>query len=953
MGINAIVKPAGHAPHRSIFPSCLGRSRRHSALENARVALASSAQGHLLPQNKATYLIPSVIRSCPSYPCSHPAVESASIALTASTQGHLLPQNKSESPPPPHLDLRDTPANHDPHAPTHITAVQRLLAAGADHTRNTAFALHSQTAGKNLVANIDPLLITSAKTSLTAASANVSPTTPSPGPKENSTHIESRNESHTNIGRPSLLRLRGTITASRRRCLRRGVHMLDVGCGVGRPAAQLATPAQAARNPIHPPAAPHRDPRGLSRRRAHTTLPHAATLRAPLGLIHHRPSPQRLSALLHRDAWALSCGVSPTLVLPSNGRHPTSIPPNLLADLANAPLLRAVPCMGRVHAREPASCIPRRLLEAFTLVGEVPYRCGRSPAHFPATSSLRGPPHIAKGSGSVYPLLVLGAGEPQAPAAPLALLTPASLLVRFALPFVFGRIGAEIACHWWMLQTYGPNLGTRRAVSPPPTAVQIHRYQASRRILLHARRMRSGWGGKRPADGQTLRREYRECRGACADELEGRDACVWAPGRGVRGWGRAAVVRRGEEVEGREVSGGGGVTGHQLLDQVPSLAPKFYRLLRAFKSRINTHFLELLGEKLSVLTKRLKIQKIESLKSGFMRLPDFRGRSRLENSWLAPLDILQDGHSMFPSMKAVLNEFLELYFLCASSTNPQSRILEVQGFTGAGMGCASILLHDNRWLSSFLIQWRRLWPATRTARRNRGVDIEAAKGQEEGASKRGTLVEMWCEEETPCDLRILTTVWASLLSDEIKWRFYKNWYCSTKKAFTRYAKKHAEDNGKSVALKLERIPKEGAPHGDPGGSIPNEVEFAQGLFEKLIEVDLVFEQDEYGYHRMELSKEICRIGSGIDDANALTESDVPKRWLSPLRDLEQAQLKFIDTSSKLMLRTFAEVDFLGVLKAMDCITCLCYMHPYLCRPAIWDEYAYFGTCALQQAKSIT
>ncbi|KAF8130898.1 hypothetical protein K438DRAFT_849646 [Mycena galopus ATCC 62051] len=75
-----------------------------------------------------------------------------------------------------------------------------------------------------------------------------------------------------------------------------------------------------------------------------------------------------------------------------------------------------------------------------------------------------------------------------------------------------------------------------------------------------------------------------------------------------------------------------------------------------------------------------------------------------------------DGHSKFSSMKAVLNEFFELYFPCASSTNPQSRILEVRGFTGARMGCAlhidycflragEILLHDNRWLSSSVIQW--------------------------------------------------------------------------------------------------------------------------------------------------------------------------------------------------------------------------------------------------------
>jgi large subunit ribosomal protein L3e len=43
--------------------------------------------------------------------------------------------------------------------------------------------------------------------------------------------------------------------------------------------------------------------------------------------------------------------------------------------------------------------------------------------------------------------------------------------------------------------------------------------------------------------------------------------------------------------------------------------------------------------------------------------------------------------------------------------------------------------------------------------------------------------------ETPRGLRTLTTVWSAHLSDELKRRFYKNWYRSKKKAFTKYAKK--------------------------------------------------------------------------------------------------------------------------------------------------------------------
>ena len=45
--------------------------------------------------------------------------------------------------------------------------------------------------------------------------------------------------------------------------------------------------------------------------------------------------------------------------------------------------------------------------------------------------------------------------------------------------------------------------------------------------------------------------------------------------------------------------------------------------------------------------------------------------------------------------------------------------------------------------------------------------------------------------EPPRGLRSLTTVWAEHLSDEVKRRFYKNWYKSKKKAFTKYAKQRS------------------------------------------------------------------------------------------------------------------------------------------------------------------
>ncbi|KAF5099656.1 hypothetical protein D0Z00_001539 [Geotrichum galactomycetum] len=120
--------------------------------------------------------------------------------------------------------------------------------------------------------------------------------------------------------------------------------------------------------------------------------------------------------------------------------------------------------------------------------------------------------------------------------------------------------------------------------------------------------------------------------------------------------------------------------------------------------------------------------------------------------------------------------------------------------------------------------------------------------------------------ETPRGLRSLTTVWAEHLSDEVKRRFYKNWYKSKKKAFTKYAKKYAE-GGAAVERELERIRKYATvvrvlahtqirktPLGQKkahlaeiqinGGSIDDKVAFAKEHFEKTVDVASVFEQDE-------------------------------------------------------------------------------------------------------------
>jgi len=216
--------------------------------------------------------------------------------------------------------------------------------------------------------------------------------------------------------------------------------------------------------------------------------------------------------------------------------------------------------------------------------------------------------------------------------------------------------------------------------------------------------------------------------------------------------------------------------------------------------------------------------------------------------------------------------------------------------------------------------------------------------------------------ETPRGLRSLTTVWAEHLSDEIKRRFYKNWYKSKKKAFTKYAKKYTENSGAAITTDLERIKKyctvvRVLAHSQirktplkqkkahlmeiqiNGGSIADKVDYAQGLFEKSISIDSIFEQSEMidvigvtkghgfsgvtsrwgtkklprkthkglrkvacigawhpshvqwtvaragqdGYHhRTSCNHKVYRIGKGDDAGNASTEFDVTKKTITPL-----------------------------------------------------------------------
>jgi len=121
--------------------------------------------------------------------------------------------------------------------------------------------------------------------------------------------------------------------------------------------------------------------------------------------------------------------------------------------------------------------------------------------------------------------------------------------------------------------------------------------------------------------------------------------------------------------------------------------------------------------------------------------------------------------------------------------------------------------------------------------------------------------------KTPYGLRSLKTVWAQHLNDSVKRRFYKNWYKSKKKAFTKAATKHTDGKGtveKDINLlkkycttvraichtqvrKIKNLGQKKAHLAEiqiNGGSAADKVDFAYKLFEKEVPVDAVFTKDE-------------------------------------------------------------------------------------------------------------
>merc|ERR1712141_147565 len=122
--------------------------------------------------------------------------------------------------------------------------------------------------------------------------------------------------------------------------------------------------------------------------------------------------------------------------------------------------------------------------------------------------------------------------------------------------------------------------------------------------------------------------------------------------------------------------------------------------------------------------------------------------------------------------------------------------------------------------------------------------------------------------ETPRGLRSLKTLWAEHLGEECKRRFYKNWYRSKKKAFTKCSKKWSDEQGKKeiekdmaklkkyckvirvivhTQMKLLKKRQKKAHVMEVqvnGGTIAQKVDWARERLEKQVNVGQVFAEDE-------------------------------------------------------------------------------------------------------------
>jgi len=160
----------------------------------------------------------------------------------------------------------------------------------------------------------------------------------------------------------------------------------------------------------------------------------------------------------------------------------------------------------------------------------------------------------------------------------------------------------------------------------------------------------------------------------------------------------------------------------------------------------------------------------------------------------------------------------------------------------------------------------------------RDVDKPGSKIHKKEAAEAVTIIEcapMMCVGlvgymQTVTGLRAQTTVWAGHLSDELRRRFYKNWYRAKKKAFSKYSKQfYAEDKSMSEKIKTEiqrakdycqviraichtqvskvKIGQKKAHVAEiqvNGGSVAEKVDFVVKMFEQPVPVSSVFSENE-------------------------------------------------------------------------------------------------------------
>merc|ERR1711953_699633 len=117
--------------------------------------------------------------------------------------------------------------------------------------------------------------------------------------------------------------------------------------------------------------------------------------------------------------------------------------------------------------------------------------------------------------------------------------------------------------------------------------------------------------------------------------------------------------------------------------------------------------------------------------------------------------------------------------------------------------------------------------------------------------------------ETVKGLRALGTLWANSLSNELQRRFYKNWYASKKKAFTKYVNNKDQQEGREKRINKFCTTVRAICHTQVhlqgnlrtkkahvmeirvnGGTTQDKVEFIKSQFEKDLKIDQVFGANE-------------------------------------------------------------------------------------------------------------